>query len=100
MKTLLLITLLIFSGNISAECWKIGGLKGYSSRKEDGYKITTDGISKQTFLIEFSGEGSSVVPSNMHCNQIANYSVTIQHDCGKIEKKDLTAFLCNFLKLC
>ncbi|KAB7703783.1 hypothetical protein GBN26_00985 [Plesiomonas shigelloides] len=58
-----------------AECYVVGDLKGYSTRENDDFKISSDGISSQKFIVEINGDKSSVSPNSMTCMQAGSHTL-------------------------
>lgn len=67
-----LLGLLLFfvSSTLSAECFVVGDLAGYSTRTGSDLEISIDALTDQKFSIEIAGDKSSVTPNSMSCEQM------------------------------
>lgn len=74
-KTIVLILSILTSPFCNAECWKIGDLKGYSSRAGSEYKISEDSFTGKTFMVQISGATSAVVPNDLTCKEVSSTSL-------------------------
>lgn len=66
-KPLILVLLGLSCSFADAACWKIADLRGHSTRAAEGYSISADGFSGQTFEISITSKSGSVKPSNLKC---------------------------------
>ena len=78
----LLSIILIFNIATYANCYKVGNFKGVSAYKNDGYKISKDGISGRTFILHTGQNNASVSPSNIKCMALNNISLVCLSDSG------------------
>lgn len=83
MKALFLTSLLVASAPMSAECWRVRALKGYSAQANDEYALSADGISARTFEITIGKSGGQVVPaSDMKCIPLTTTSLICTNTAG------------------
>jgi hypothetical protein len=54
------LTLLLLSNSVFAECWVVSDLKGYATNLADKYNFHTDRISGKKILVNIDGDNSSV----------------------------------------
>jgi hypothetical protein len=72
---ILTLLILFMPSIVLAECYVVVDLEGSSTRENDGYKISNDGISSQKFIVEIAGDKSSVSPNSMSCMQAGNHTL-------------------------
>lgn len=58
-----------------AQCWRVGEIKGFSTRASDGYTLTADGFGAREFEVTIQPGNGSVSPSSLKCQPSSSVSL-------------------------